>query len=98
MLDIQLARGVAWTINLDGGATQLGVVAPPGAPAEVKVVGGASQVNLDGIAHTGVAGGNVFADPDWDGVDNRYAVDLLAGVSQFEMSRSGPPLAPGIGT
>jgi len=130
-LDIQLARGVRWTIHLDGGATtetvnmrkgllssltfgagvarasvrlpvpvgtltltlaggatQLGVVAPPGAPAEVKVVGGASEVTLDGIDHTGVAGGSVFADQDWASVGNRYAIALLAGVSQFQMSRS----------
>jgi hypothetical protein len=130
-LDVQLARGVRWTVNLDGGATtetvnmkkgylsslsfgagvaqasvrlpapvgtltltlaggatQLIVVAPAGAPAEVKVVGGASQVSLDGVSHNGVAGGSVFADPAWASSYNRYAVDLLAGVSDFEMSRS----------
>jgi hypothetical protein len=131
VLDIGLARGVRWTINLDGGATtetvdmnkgllsslffgagvatasvrlpapvgtltltlaggatQLLVVAPSGAPAEVKVVGGASQVSLDGTSHTGVAGGSVYADPAWASSDDRYAIDLLAGVSQFQMSRS----------
>jgi hypothetical protein len=131
VLDIALARGVRWTIDLDGGATtetvdmdkgllsslsfgagvarasvrlpaavgtltltlaggatQLLVVAPSGAPAEVKVVGGASQVSLDGTSHTGVAGGSVYADPTWATSDNRYAIDLLAGVSQFQMTRS----------
>jgi hypothetical protein len=131
MIDIELARGVRWTINLDGGAatetvnmtkgslsslsfgagvtmasvrlpaptgtltltlaggaTRLLVVAPSGAPAEVKVVGGASQVSLDGVSHTGVAGGSAFADPAWAGSSNRYAIDLLAGVSEFQMSRS----------
>lgn len=130
-IDIQLARRVRWTINLDGGATtetvdmskgslaslsfgagvarasvrlpapvgtltltlaggatQLLVAAPPGAPAEVKVVGGASQVSLDGIGHTGVAGGSVFVDPAWATSPNRYDIDLVAGVSEFEMSRS----------
>jgi hypothetical protein len=76
------------TLTLAGGATQLLVEAPPGAPAEVKVVGGASQVSLDGTSHTGVAGGSVFADPAWNSSENRYAVDLLAGVSEFQMSRS----------
>jgi hypothetical protein len=131
MIDVELARGVRWTINLDGGATtetvnmtkgslsslsfgagvamasvrlpapmgtltltlaggatRLLVVAPSGAPAEVKVVGGASQVSLDGISHTGVAGGSLFADPAWAGSSNRYAIDLLGGVSEFQMSRS----------
>jgi hypothetical protein len=130
-LDVQLARGVRWTVNLDGGATtetvnmrkgalaslsfgagvaqasvrlpapvgtltltlaggatQLIVVAPAGAPAEVRVVGGASQVNLDGVSHTGVTGGSIFADPAWASSYDRYDVDLLAGVSNFEMSRS----------
>jgi hypothetical protein len=131
MIDVELARGVRWTINLDGGATtetvnmtkgslsslsfgagvamasvrlpapmgtltltlaggatRLLVVAPSGAPAEVKVGGGASQVSLDGISHTGVAGGSLFADPAWAGSSNRYAIDLLAGVSEFQMTRS----------
>jgi hypothetical protein len=130
-LDIQLARGVRWTVNLDGGATtenvnmmkgsltslsfgagvarasvrlpapvgtltltlaggatELTVVAPSGAPAEVKVVGGASQVNLDGVSHTVVAGGSIFTDPAWASSYDRYDIDLLAGVSDFEMSRS----------
>jgi hypothetical protein len=76
------------TLTLVGGATQLLVVAPSGAPAEVKVVGGASQVGLDGTSHTGVAGGSVFADPAWASAENRYAINLLAGVSQFQMVRS----------
>ena len=130
-IDIQLARGVRWAVNLDGGATtetvnmdkgslsslsfgagvamayvrlpapvgtltltlaggatQLLVVASSGAPAQVKVVGGASQVSLYGSAHTGVAGGSVFADPAWAHSNNRYAIDLLTGVSDFQMSRS----------
>jgi hypothetical protein len=130
-IDVQLARGVRWTINLDGGATtetvnmekgslsalsfgagvsmasvrlpapvgtltltlaggatQLLVAAPPGAPAEVKVAGGASQVSLDGLGHTGVAGGSVFSDPGWSSSYNRYAIDLLAGVSEFRLNRN----------
>jgi hypothetical protein len=75
-------------LTLAGGATQLLVAAPPGAPAEVKVVGGASQVDLDGTSHTGVAGGSVFADPAWATSSNRYDIDLVAGVSEFQMTRS----------
>jgi hypothetical protein len=129
-LDVQLARGVRWTVNLDGGATtetvnmekgslssltfgagvstasvrlpsptgtltltlaggatQLLVTAPLGPPAELKVNGGASQAILDGLAHSGVAGGSVFADPGWSSASNRYVVDLLAGVSDFQMGR-----------
>jgi hypothetical protein len=130
-IDIQLARGVRWRINLDGGATtetvdmqrgalsslsfgagvamasvrlpspvgtltlrltggasQLLVVAPPGAPAQVDAVGGASQIRLDGASHTGVAGGSVFTEPAWAAARDRYRFDLTAGVSDFELSRS----------
>ncbi len=130
-IDIQLARRVRWTINLDGGATtetvnmatgslanlsfgagvsmasvklpvprgtltltlaggasRLLVVAPSGAPAEVKALGGSSQVDLDGTSHSGVAGGSVFTEPAWGSAQNRYTIDLVAGVSDFEMSRT----------
>jgi hypothetical protein len=130
-IDIQLARRVRWTINLDGGATtesvnmargnlssltfgagvsmasvrlpiptgtltlklaggatRLVVVAPTGAPAEVRVRGGASEVDLDGASHSGVAGGSVFTEPTWGSTENRYAIDLSTGVSDFEMSRT----------
>jgi hypothetical protein len=130
-IDIELARRVRWTINLDGGATtetvnmargslssltfgagvsmasvslpiprgtltltlaggatRLLVVAPSGAPAEVNVMGGASEVDLDGTSHSGVAGGSVFTEPTWAGTANRYAIDLLTGVADFEMSRT----------
>jgi hypothetical protein len=130
-IDIQLARGVRWTINLDGGAStetvnmqrgalsslsfgagvsmasvrlpapvgtltlrlaggasQLLVVAPPGTPAQLDVVGGASEVRFDGVSHTGVAGGSVFSEPAWATAPNRYRIDLTAGVSDFELSRT----------
>jgi hypothetical protein len=76
------------TLTLAGGATQLHVVAPPGAPVRVRAVGGASPVSLDGLVHTGVAGGSVFADPNWATTHNRYTIDLTAGVSDFRLSRS----------
>jgi hypothetical protein len=75
-------------VTLAGGASQLAIVAPPGAPAQVDAVGGASRINLDGVEHTGVAGGSVFSDPGWAASTNRYVIDLAAGVSDFRMTRS----------
>jgi hypothetical protein len=75
------------TLTLGGGATQLRVVAPSGAPAQVKAVGGASQVSIDGVSRTGVAGGSVFTDPTWAGADNRYDINLVSGVSDFQLVR-----------
>ena len=130
-IDVELARGVRWTVDLEGGATtetvnmgdgslssltfgagvslasvrlptavgtqtvtlaggasQLVIVAPPGAPARVDAVGGASRILLDGVDHTGVAGGSVFSDPGWAASTDRYTIDLTSGVSDFRMTRS----------
>jgi hypothetical protein len=89
MASVQLPAPVGTQVlTLAGGASQLDVTAPPGAPAQVQAVGGASQVFLDGSDHTGVAGGSVFTDPGWSGSPNRYAITLASGVSDFRMSRS----------
>jgi hypothetical protein len=85
---VQLSAPVGtFTLTLTGGASQLLVVAPPGAPAQVDAAGGASTVKLDGAVHVGVAGGSIFTDPGWATSHNRYTIDLTAGVSDFEMSR-----------
>jgi hypothetical protein len=71
-----------------GGASVLAVEAPAGSPAQVEAQGGASDVQLDGVTHTGVAGGSVFTDPGFSGAENRYAITLTAGVSDFRMVRA----------
>jgi hypothetical protein len=89
MASVQLPAAVGTqTVTLAGGATQLTIVAPPGAPARVDAVGGASSVLLDGVSHVGVAAGSVFTDPGWAASTNRYVVDLTSGVSAFRMTRS----------
>jgi len=130
-IDIAVASGVHWTINLDGGATTedidmsggrltslnfdsgvsmasvrlpaavgtervtlaggasvLAVEAPAGAPAQIDAQGGASEVQFDGVSHTGVAAGSVFTEPGFAGAENRYAITLTAGVSDFRMVRT----------
>jgi hypothetical protein len=89
MASVQLPPAVGTqTVTLAGGASQLVIMAPPGAPAQVDAVGGASLILLDGIDHTGVAGGSVFSDPGWASSSNRYDIDLTSGVSDFRMTRS----------
>jgi hypothetical protein len=86
---VQLPSAVGTqTVTLAGGASQLVIVAPPGPPAQVDAMGGASRILLDGVDHTGVAGGSVFTDPGWATSTNRYAIDLTSGVSDFRMTRS----------
>jgi hypothetical protein len=89
MASVQLPTAVGTqTVTLAGGASQLVIVAPPGAPAQVDAVGGASRILLDGVDHTGVAGGSVFTDPGWAVSTDRYVIDLTSGVSDFRMTRS----------
>jgi hypothetical protein len=89
MASVQLpAPAGTQTVTLAGGASQLLVTAPAGPPAQVEAMGGASQVVLDGVAHTGVAGGSVFSDADWAVTHDRYAIDLTAGVSDFRLTRT----------
>jgi hypothetical protein len=45
-------------------------------------------VSLDGVDHTGVAGGSLLSDPGWSSAQNRYRINLTAGVSQFLMRRT----------
>jgi len=131
VIHIQLARGVRWTLDLDGGASaetvdmtdgevasvdvgagvssltlampaadgtlpvrlqagasSMQMTAPAGPPAQVQALSGAASITLDGVAHTGVAGGSVFTDPGWTSATNRYSVVLASGVSSFRLSRS----------
>ncbi|MGH9018524.1 MAG: hypothetical protein ACRDY1_12310, partial [Acidimicrobiales bacterium] len=75
-------------LHLDGGASRLVVTAPAGAPAEVRALGGASVVELDGVSHHGVSGGSTFADPGWATAHDRYVLELAAGASDVEFQRS----------
>jgi hypothetical protein len=75
------------TVLVGGGASELDIVATSGAPAQIAVADGASQVVFDGESHDGVAGGTVFADPAWSTAVDRYDVDLASGVAAVDFSR-----------
>ena len=131
VLEVELARGVRWTINLDGGAStesvdmhqgrltalrfgagvsdatvslpapdgtqmvtvaggasRLTITAGPGSPAQIRVDGGAASLSVDGAVHTGVAGGTVYTEPGWTAAANRYLIELTAGVSDAQLTRT----------
>jgi hypothetical protein len=75
------------TLTLAGGASRLAVEAPAGPPAQVRALGGASTVSVDGTVHSGVAGGTVFTDPGWSTAANRYLLNLTSGVSDMQLTR-----------
>jgi hypothetical protein len=70
-----------------GGLSKLTARLAGATPVRLTVDGGAAHVTLNGVTHTGVAGGTVFTEPGWSAAADRY--DLLArgGVSSVSIGR-----------
>jgi hypothetical protein len=78
-------------VQMAGGATSFTLHAPDGMPARVTMGGGAGSVTIDGVAHSGIAGGTVFAPDPWPSSGSRLDVDNTAGVSAFTLDRYAAP-------
>lgn len=74
-------------IRMAGGASEFTVHAPQGIPTRVTMGGGGSSATLDGVTHTGIAGGTVFAPEGWDTAKERVDINNTAGVSTFTLDR-----------
>jgi hypothetical protein len=75
-------------VVLGGGASLFSVRLTGQAPVRVSARGGAGSVTIDGQAHTGVAGGSVWAQDGWEGAAARYDVDATSGVGTVTVDRS----------
>jgi hypothetical protein len=75
-------------VTMSGGASEFRVHL--GGPDAVRatLAGGASLATIDGVTHTGIAGGSVFASPDWADATDRYDIDCAAGVSSLVIDRT----------
>jgi hypothetical protein len=69
-----------------GGASDFQLSLPTGVPARVTAGGGASEVSLEGQAHTGVEGGSVFTTAGWAPGVAGFDIDATAGVSQITVT------------
>jgi hypothetical protein len=74
-------------VRLSGGAGQVAVRAPAGAPVRVMAGAGAGTVILDGTTHGGVAAGREFTPPGWAAAPDRYDVRATAGVGTLTVDR-----------
>lgn len=74
-------------VRMAGGASEFTLHAPAGVPTRVTLGGGCGTATIDGTAHTGVAGGTVYAPSGWDSAASRVDVDNTAGVSTFTLLR-----------
>ncbi|WP_433531816.1 hypothetical protein ACQPYA_06945 [Micromonospora sp. CA-263727] len=73
---------------LSGGASQVVVRLADDAPVQVRAGGGAGSVTVDGVTHSGVAGGSTFTPPEWTSTTDRYDLDATAGVSTLTVERT----------
>ncbi len=75
-------------VRMAGGASQFTIEVPSGVPVRTSLDGGAGSVELDGVTHTGVAGGTVFTPFGWTAAADRYDVVAQAGVSALTVGNS----------
>ena len=67
-------------VRIVGGAKTIRVERPRGAPVQLRVRGGASQIELDGTS-LGAKGGDTTVDSrGWTGSGDRYALDVIGGA------------------
>jgi hypothetical protein len=66
-----------------GGLSQLTVKVPGDVQTRLVIDAGAGHVTLDGVTHTGVAGGSVFSSPGWTSAHDRYELHARGGVSSL---------------
>lgn len=74
-------------IRMAGGASEFSLHAPKGPPARVTIGGGAANVTVDGVTHSGIVAGTVFTPPDWATATDRYDIAATAGVSTLTVDR-----------
>ena len=80
----------AGTTNLDlaAGVSSLRVHTRGAEPARATLAGGAGNVVIDGVAHSGVAAGSSFASDGWDAAANRVDIECSAGVSSLVVDQT----------
>jgi hypothetical protein len=75
-------------VLLSGGAAQFEVRLAGDAPVRVAAAGGAGSVTIDGVTHSGVAGGSMWTADGWSAATDRYDIDATSGVSTLTVSRA----------
>jgi hypothetical protein len=74
-------------VRMAGGATTLAVQAPEDVPVQVRFGAGAGSATIDGETRDGVESGTIVTPVGWDATEDRYEIDLGAGVQVFTLDR-----------
>jgi hypothetical protein len=77
------AQAGTTAVELAAGVSLLRVHTRGNEPARATLAGGAGNVVIDGVVHSGVAAGSSFASAGWDAATNRVDVECSAGVSSL---------------
>ncbi|MDG4785348.1 hypothetical protein O7626_05270 [Micromonospora sp. WMMD1102] len=75
------------TVRMSGGANQFRVRAPAGPPTRVRLASGAGALTVDGDRRSGIARGTDLTPPGWDRAEQRFDLDLVAGVALLTVER-----------
>jgi hypothetical protein len=75
------------SVQMTGGANQFLLHAPEGVPVRVRARKGGSNVTIDAFDRSAIAPGALFTPPGWDGADDRYDVDAVAGFATLRVDR-----------
>ncbi|MER7168793.1 hypothetical protein ABT336_22340 [Micromonospora sp. NPDC000207] len=76
------------TVRMSGGVGDLLIRSTGDQPARVRAGSGAATIRVYEHRRTGVAAGTVVGSPDWDRVDDRLWVDLVAGANSVTVTGS----------
>lgn len=77
-------RGTS-TLRLSGGASRLVIRRPRGTAAQIAVRGGASNLVFDAQQLGAVGGSTRLSTPGWEGVPDRWAIELTGGASDLSV-------------
>jgi hypothetical protein len=74
-------------VRFSGGVSKAVIRRPAGAPAQLRVTGGAAKVALDDSSFGSVDGETRLQTPDFPGAADRYEIEVTGGASKLTLSR-----------
>lgn len=85
-LTLGMPSGVV-PVRISGGVTKAEVRRPEGAPAQLRVTGGAAKLELDDSSFGAVGGETRLQTPDFPDAADRYEIEVRGGASRLAIRR-----------
>lgn len=74
-------------VRFSGGVSKTEIQRPAGAPAQVRITGGAAKLQLDDSTFGAVGGDTRLQTPDFTGAADRYEVEVRGGASRLAIRK-----------